>query len=63
MKRLLARQISPTDGLEVNDDVSDLQIPLLLQVGQDPGSKEDLTLTDTEEVAVQLQGLNLPNTR
>ncbi len=59
---LLARQISPTDGLEVNDDVSDLQVPLFLQVGQDSSPEEDLTLADTEQVAVQLQGLNLPKT-
>lgn len=59
---LLACQISPTDGLEVNDDVGDLQVPLFLQVGQDSSPEEDLTLTDTEQVAVQLQGSNLPKT-
>lgn len=61
-KPLLACEISPTDGLEVNDNVSDLQIPLFLQVGQDSRSEEDLTLADTEQVAIQLQGLNLPKT-
>lgn len=61
-KPLLACQIPSTDGLEENDDVSDLQVPLFLQVGQDSSPKEDLTLTDTEEVSVQLQGLNLAKT-
>lgn len=61
-KALLACQIPSTDGLEVNDDVSDLQVPLFLQVGQDSSPEEDLTLADTEEVSVQLQGLNLANT-
>lgn len=59
---LLACQISPTDGLEVNDDVSDFQVSLFLQVGQDSSPEEDLTLADAEQVAVQLQGLNLPKT-
>ena len=48
VKPLLACKVSPTDGLEVNDNVSDLQIPLFLQVGQDSRSEEDLTLADTE---------------
>lgn len=61
-KPLLACQIPPTDGLEVNDDVSDLQVPLFFQVGQDSSPEEDLTLADTEKVSVQLQGLNLPKT-
>ena len=51
---LLAGQISTTDSLEVNDDVSDLQVPLFLQMGQDSSPEEDLTLADTEQVAVQL---------
>lgn len=61
-KPLLACQIPPTDSLEVNDDISDLQVPLFFQVGQDSSPEEDLTLADTEEVSVQLQGLNLPKT-
>lgn len=61
-KPLLACQIPPTDSLKVNDDVSDLQVPLFFQVGQDSSPEEDLTLADTEEVSVQLQGLNLPKT-
>lgn len=58
-QHLLACQISSTDGLEVNDDVCDLQVPLLLQVGQDSRPEKDFTLADTEQVAVQLQGSNL----
>lgn len=56
---LLARQIPPADGLEVNNDVGDLQVPLLLQVGQDSGPEENLTLANTEQVSVQLQGFDL----
>ncbi len=59
---LLARQISPTDGLKVYDDISDLQVPLLLQVGEDSSPEKDLTLADTEQISIQLQGLNLPKT-
>ena len=55
----LACQVSPADSLEVDDDVSDLQVSLLLQVGQDSGPEEDLTLADTEQVAVQLQSTDL----
>lgn len=56
---VLACQISTADRLEVNDDVSDLQVPLFFQVSEDSGPEEDLTLADAEQVAVQLQGLNL----
>ena len=48
--------MTPADRLEVDDDVGDLEVPLLLQVSQDSGPKEDLTLTDPEQVGVQLQG-------
>lgn len=59
MRDSLACQVSPANRLEVDDDVSDLQISLLLQVSQDTSSEEDLTLTDTEQVGVQLQGSDL----
>ena len=55
----LASQVASTDGLEVDDDVRDLQVALLLQVRQDSGPEEDLTLADAEEVLVQLQALDL----
>ncbi|KAF3846927.1 hypothetical protein F7725_004005 [Dissostichus mawsoni] len=47
-------RVSAADGLEVDDDVGDLQVPLLLQVSQHSGSEEDFTLTDPEEVQVEL---------
>lgn len=56
---ILACQISSADGLEVNDDVSNLQVSLFLQVGQDSSPEEDLTLTNPEEVPIQLKSLNL----
>ncbi|KAF3846906.1 hypothetical protein F7725_003984 [Dissostichus mawsoni] len=55
-------RVSAADGLEVDDDVGDLQVPLLLQVSQHSGSEEDFTLTDPEEVQVELQGFDLPET-
>ena len=55
----LPGQVAPAAGLEPNDDVSDLQVPLLLQVGQHAGPEEDLALADAVEVAVELQGFDL----
>lgn len=51
--------MSTAHRLEVDDDVCDLQVSLLLQMSQNSRSEEDLTLTNTEEVGVQLQGLDL----
>lgn len=45
---LLACQITSTDSLEIDDNVSDLQVPLLLQMSQDSGPEEDLTLANTK---------------
>jgi len=55
----LAGQVSAADGLEVDDDVCDLEVALLLQVGQDSSPEEDLALADAEQVGVQLQGSDL----
>lgn len=55
----LACQVSTGHRLEVDDDVCDLQVSLLLQVSQDTCSEEDLALTNTEKVGVQLQSLDL----
>lgn len=59
IRHSLACQVSTANGLEVDDDVGDLQIALLLQVSQNTSSEEDLTLTDAEQVGVQLQGSDL----
>ena len=49
-------QVAPAAGLEADDDVRDLQVPLLLQVGQHTAWEEDLALADAVQVAVELQG-------
>lgn len=59
MLNSLAGQVASADSLEVDDDVCDLQVALLLEVGQDPGPEEDLTLANAVKVLVQLQGLYL----
>lgn len=56
---LLPGQVATTHGLESHDDIGDLQVSLLLQVGQDPGPKEDFALPDSVQVGVEFQGLDL----
>jgi hypothetical protein len=51
---LLAGHVSTTPGLEADDDVSDLNVPLLLQVGQDASPEKHLTLANPEQVGIQL---------
>lgn len=58
-QHLLAGQISSATGLEADDDVGDLHVSLLLQVGQDTGSEEDFALTNAVKVGVQLQSFDL----
>lgn len=55
----LSGQVAPAAGLEPDDDVSDLQVPLLLQVGQHASPEEDLALADAVQVAVKLQSFDL----
>lgn len=52
-------QQSPGKRLELDDDVGELEVSLLLQVGQHSSTEEDLALTNAEQVAVQLQGTDL----
>lgn len=54
-----ASQVSPGSRLEGHNDVCDLEVPLLLQLGQDPCPEEDLALSHTVEVGVQFQSLDL----
>lgn len=56
---LLACNIAPASGLETDDDISDLQVPLLLQVGQDSSTEKHFTLADPIEVRIQLQSFDL----
>ena len=55
----LPSQVAPAAGLEADDDIRDLQVPLFLQVGQHTGPEEDLALADAVQVAVKLQGFDL----
>lgn len=54
-----AGQISSAPGLEADDDVGDLHVSLLLQLGQDTGSEEHFALTNAVKVGVQLQSFDL----
>lgn len=54
-----AGQISSAPGLEADDDIGDLHVSLLLQLGQDTGSEEDFALTNAVKVGVQLQSFDL----
>ena len=51
-------QVAPAAGLEADDDIRDLQVLLLLQVGQHTGPEEDLALTHSVQVALELQGFD-----
>ena len=42
----LPGQVAPAAGLEPYDDVGDLQVSLLLQVGQHTGAEEDFALAN-----------------
>lgn len=44
--------------LEVDDEVCDLVVPFLFQMSQDSGPEEDLGLSDSEQVRVELQRFN-----
>lgn len=52
-------QVAPAAGLEADDAVRDLQVLLLLKVGQHTGPEEDLALADAVQVAVELKGFDL----
>lgn len=56
---ILAGHISSAPGLEADDHICDLNVSLLLQVGQDSSSEENFTLTDAVQVWVQLQSFYL----
>lgn len=60
---LLPGQVAATHGLEGDDDVRDLQVSLLLQVGQHPRAEEDLALPNPVQVGVELQGFDLGGRR
>ena len=51
-------QVAPAAGLEASDDVGDLQVLLLLQVGQHTSPEEDLALAHAVQVALEFQGFD-----
>ena len=55
----LPSQVAAAAGLEADHDVRDLQVLLLLQVGQRGGLEEDLALADVVQVAAELQSFDL----
>lgn len=59
----LSGQVAATHGLESHDDVRDLQVSFLLQVGQDPRAEEDFALPDSVQVGVKFQGFDLGKER
>jgi len=56
---VLSGQESSSLGLESDDDHGDLQISLLLQLGQHSRAEEHLTQSDPVQVGVQVQMLDL----
>ena len=46
-------------SLEADDDVGELEISLLLQMGQDTRTEEDLALPQAVQGGVQIQGFDL----
>lgn len=59
---LLAGQEASRLCLEGDNDDGEFEVPLLLQVRQNPRPKEHLTLADTIQVGIQLQVLHLEET-
>lgn len=49
---ILAGHVSSAQGLEVNNHISDLHVPLLLQMCQDSSSEEHFTLADAVQIGV-----------
>lgn len=56
---LLAGQEASGLRLEGDDDDGELEVPLLLQLGQHSGPEEHLTLADAIEVGIQIQMFDL----
>lgn len=56
---LLSGQVATTHGLESHDDIRDLQVSFLFQVGQDPGPEEDFALPNPVQVGVEFEGFDL----
>ena len=52
-------ETAPGEGLELYHDISEFQVSLLLQMSQHTGAEKYLTLSDTVQVSVQLQCLDL----
>ena len=55
----LPAQVSPALGLQMDDDLSQLDVPLLLQLCQDSGSEEHLRVANTVGGRVQVKCFHL----
>lgn len=56
---LLSGQVATTHCLEGHDDICNLQVSFLLQVGQDPRTEEDFALPNPVQVGVEFKGFDL----
>ena len=54
-----ARNAASSKCLERDEDVGEFQVSLLFQMRKHTSPEEDLTLTDPEQVRIQLQSLDL----
>jgi hypothetical protein len=56
---LLSSEVAPAPRLKVDDDLCELDVSLLLKLGQDTGSEEHLGVTNTVGGGVKVQGFQL----
>jgi hypothetical protein len=56
---LLSSQVATTHRLEGHNDISNLQVSFLLQVGQNSSAEEDFALPNSIQVGVEFQGFDL----
>lgn len=56
---LLSSKVSPAPGLEVDDDLSELDVSLFLKLGQHSGSEEHLGVTNTVGGGVKVKRFQL----
>ena len=56
---VLASKVASADGLEVDDDLGQLDVPLLLQLRQHACTEEHLRVPDTVRGRVKVQSLQL----
>lgn len=52
-------EVATATGLQLDDDLGELEVPLLLQLGQDPRTEEHLGVSDAVRGRIQVQCLQL----